>query len=385
MAKHVPPTKAAASGAPAQSAGEMPIRFGGTPEIPAPEVFERARRNQPPWFRALSEAYKKLAQSPESGGLYADPEGQGATPAQIWRVFTLFGVETYCVLTRKMPDDQTEGIRRLEHRTPEQLVEMLRKLQSLSEGVNVTTLHYDGATGHCIRITSYDPQRDRFIYHDPWPADSLLCKKNNLAFVDAQPEGGRWSVTAQELVRVIFASYIFPTQWAQLNGISFDLMYDHWQTSEFYRFFHLKLRDEQAGEGRKRRSFTAGPFKDNVSVVVDCTLDRGKIVSSKLVLDQDWAAGNLILAIDIAKSFVLSFAPLPDQKIFSDISRALWNLKDRSFVKDLPRIPSDDPGIRCVQAFLGGIENMDVQTDFALLSVKNSKVERSVELAFSLP
>jgi hypothetical protein len=317
--------------------------------------------------------------------VYPDPEGQGATPEQIWRVFTLFGVETYCVLTRKMPDDQIKGISRLEHRSP-QLVEILRKLQSISGEINVTTLHYDGATGHCVSLTTYDPQRDRFIYHDPWPADSLLCKENNMASVDAQPEGGSWSVTSQELERVIFASYIFPTQWARLNGVDFDLIYDRWEASEFYRFFHLKLIDERAEKGRKWRSFTAGPFKDNVSIVVECT-NNGKIASSKLVLDQDWAAGNLMLAIDVAKSFVLAFAPSPDQAIFAEISRALWQLKNPDFIKALPRVLSDDPAIRCVQAFIGGIESVDVQTDFALLSVKNKKSEttNSVELAFSLP
>jgi len=175
-----------------------------------------------------------------------------------------------------------------------------------------------------------------------------------MASVDAQPEDGRWSVTSEELERVIFASYIFPTQWARLNGVSFDLTYDRWQASEFYRFFHLKLVDEHAEKGSKRRSFTAGPFKDNVSVVVECATNDGKIVSSRLVLAQDWAAANLMLAIDIAKSFVLSFAPLPDRNIFAEISRALWQLKDAGFVKDLPRVRSDDPASVVSRRFWAG-------------------------------
>jgi hypothetical protein len=385
MTSHCSPAKSVPPGPSGQPACEAPTRFGGTRAIPDLEVFARARRDNPIWYQVLEEGYKRLAQSPENRGVYPDPEGQGATPEQVWRIFTLFGVETYCVLTRKMPDDQVKGIGRLERRSPEQLVDMLRKLQSVSGEINVTTLHYDGGTGHCIRITAYDPQRDRFIYHDPWPAESLLCQNNNVASVDARREGGRWSVTSMELERVIFASYIFPTQWARLNRVDFDLAYGGWEGSEFYRFFHLKLLDERTENGRKRRSFTAGPFKDNVSVVVECAKNE-KIVSSRLVLKQDWAAGNPMLAIDIAKSFLLAFVPSSDQATFGEIGRALWQIKDANFIKALPRELSDDPAIRCVQAFLGGIERADVQTDFGLLSVKNSESEgkKLVELVFSL-
>jgi hypothetical protein len=355
------------------------------PEIPAPEVFEKVRRGHPLWYRVLSQAYKQFAQSPENRGVYADPEGQGATPEQIWRFFGLFQVEPYCVLARAMPEDQVKGIGRLERRSPEQLVDILRNLQSSSGAVNAATLHYDGATGHCVHITDYDARRERFIYHDPWPADSLLCEKNNMAAVAAQQEdGGRWSVTAQELERVIFASYIFPTAWARLNGVDFDLFYDRWKESDFYQFFHLKLLDEHVENERKRRSFTAGPFKDSVSVVVECQDE--KIVSSGLILSQDWAAGNLMLAIDIAKSFVVAFAPSPDQGMFGGISRELQKIRKPDFIRALPRQESDDDAVRCVQAFLGGIEEADVRTDFASLSVKNSKSEAGnrVELAFNL-
>src|SRR5262245_33778553 len=81
------------------------IRFGGVPSNPSAEVFAEARMNNPAWYQTFEQAYKQFAQRPENQEKYADPEGHGATLEQIWRLFTLLGHQTHCVLVRDMPDD----------------------------------------------------------------------------------------------------------------------------------------------------------------------------------------------------------------------------------------------------------------------------------------
>ncbi len=368
------------------SADPTPILFGGVPITPSQEVFAKARANNLPWYQVFEQAYAQLAQRPENTGLYADPKGNGATIEQIWRLFTLFEVETYCILAQSLPDDHLSGIKRLVKCTRGELIQKLQRIQELEGQINVTTLHHDGTTGHCIRLTAYDKMRDRFIYHDPWPEKSLLCKENNMAGVDAQPEGERWSVTAQELERVLFASFIFPHQQARLNGVDFDLNYEQWKESDFFKFFHLKQSNERSENGMHRRMFTAGPFKDSVSVIVD-SKEAGKITKACLILNKDWIVQNFPLALDISKSFIRAFAPLPDKATYDEISKTLGNLKDRKFIEAMQQKNADESTvIRCIHAFAGAVERASVTTDLASLSFENIThgKENIQEMVFTL-
>jgi len=88
-------------------------RFSGMPTTPAPEVFAKARSNNPEWFQLIERAYEQFVAQPENAGVYADPKGSGATIEQIWLVLTLFGIEPYCLLARPLPAASTQRISRL--------------------------------------------------------------------------------------------------------------------------------------------------------------------------------------------------------------------------------------------------------------------------------
>lgn len=363
-----------------------PVLFGGVPGIPAPEVFENARKNNPPWAQALEAAYEKFATLPENVGIYAAPKGKGATVEQSWLVFTLFGIAPYCLLARPVPQSQVTRITHLVRYTARELIDALKKIQRGEGQINASTLHYDGKTGHCITVVSYDEQRDRFIYQDPWPLKSLLCAENNMAGVDAQPEGKQWSVSADELERVVFASFVFPHMWARLQGMDFDLMFDKWKESEFFKFFHIKQTAERSESGMHRRMFSAGPFKDEVTVITDHK-NSGKVVKAVLLLDKNWMRKNLMLALDIAKSFIASFAPAPARQVFGRVSGALWSLKDPQVALAAKnRNPGESQEIECIHAFMGSVEKANVATDFGSLSFKNVAHEQQhiLEMEFTL-
>jgi hypothetical protein len=178
------------------------IRFGGM-EMPSPEVFRSAWDKNPEEYKILEKGYQIFANLPENKGVYKAPGSGPATLEQTWLVFSALGVFPVCVLTRDLPPDATKRIKEVVRVSPGQLVEYLREIQKTSGQVVASTLYYDGQTGHCISIRQYVPETDRFLYHDPWPAGSLLLKKNNIAGVDARAEGNRWSITGSELERVI--------------------------------------------------------------------------------------------------------------------------------------------------------------------------------------
>jgi hypothetical protein len=349
------------------------IRFagGGSPAVPPPEVFERARASHPLWMRLLESAYEKLATSPESEGRYADPKGQGATVVQVWRFLALFGREPWAVVAHELPPEQTEGITRLVQSSPARVVQILKAMQALQDHVNAVTLHFDGQTGHCIRITSHDTIRDRFTYHDPWPERSLLCKENNLAGVDAQPEGSRWSVSAQELQRVIVASFIDPAVWARLQGQQVDLDYEAWKQGDFFRFFHLKPLDEVYENGVRRNTFAPGPFRKEIAIGV-FSVETGRIVQADLLADTHWMASHLAMGIDLARSFVLAFAPPPDGARFEPIARALQRLAEPAYAREIAATdPATSELAGCLQAFMGRGQCL-LGGDFASLRIETS-------------
>lgn len=350
---------------------EEPI-FSGAPTSPASEALERARSRNPSWFRIMEQAYAQFAARPENAGIYADPKSRGATIEQIWIVYTLFGIEPYCLLTRPLPAASTQRISRLVNCKPAQIIDALKAIQVANGEVNVTLAYHDGKNGHCIRITAYDGERDRFVYHDPWPERSLLAKENNPAGVDAQHEGSRWSVTAQELERVAFASFIFPSQWARVRGQEFDIPYTQWKDSDFSKFFRLKQLDEQVAGDRLLRTFAPGAFQQDIALEVECD-QAGRIRRGTLRLTHTWTIGNFMLALDLAKSVITCFAPSPDRAKYDEIATALWGLRDpRALARARETDPSESDGMRCMHAFVGLLERADVTTDFAHLAIEGA-------------
>ena len=164
-------------------------RFGGA-SIPAPEVFEQARRSNPAWVQIFESAYKEFASGPENVGTYADPTADGATIQQTWLVFTLFGIEMYCLLAGSLRPECTDKISRLVKCKASQLADHLKAIQTNEGSIGVTVAYHDGETGHCITVMSYDEDRDRFIYHDPWPERSL-ARKGKQRGGGGSPAGGQ--------------------------------------------------------------------------------------------------------------------------------------------------------------------------------------------------
>jgi hypothetical protein len=364
-----------------QPVGAEP-RFSGSPVIPSPEVFAQARKNNPPWANILEQAYEQFVAGPGGAGVYADPKGTGATIEQMWMVFTLFGIEMYCLLAQPLPAAaeplpaaSTQRITRLVSRNPEDLIETLKQIQAAAGSLGVTVAYYDGKTGHCIFVRAFDAERDRFIYHDPWPERSLLAKENNPVGIDAQPEGSQWSVTAKELETVVFAAFIFPHQWARIQKQDFDLFYDSWTKSEFFKFFHLQQLEERMEAGHTVRVFAPAAFKGVIALLVGCT-QSGKITRVRLNIDSRWMIDNLSLALDLMKSFVMCFAPRPDASTYSEIAAVLRSLRDpQTLLKAKDANPDESQAIRCVHALMGSLEQADVITDLAHLTIRSGDAD----------
>jgi hypothetical protein len=120
--------------------------------------------------------------------------------------------------------------------------------------------------------------------------------------------------------------------------------------------------------------------------------DAGEITTGNLILDRKWMTKQGPLALDIAKSFVAALAQDPDRAIYDEVSRAMWNLRDPSFVQAMQTGRGGDPpgGIgraaaRCVDVFVGGARGASVESLFARLSFENvvHEAEECLDIVFT--
>jgi hypothetical protein len=172
----------------------------GASMLKIPE-FKR-QEGGPEWWNIVEKAFLELTSTNEGKELYGDPE-KGASLEQAWRTSgCLTGKWPVCLLATRKPSVATDEIKRIVRMNPPQIVGALADVLRLTDKAAAQILYYDGEKGHCITLLGYDGKTSRFIYHDPWPETSLLCKEWNMAGIDAQRADKYWSITAAELEKV---------------------------------------------------------------------------------------------------------------------------------------------------------------------------------------
>jgi hypothetical protein len=154
-----------------------------------------------------------------------------------------------------------------------------------------------------------------------------------------------------------------------VQGQDFEILYDQWIQSDFFKRFALKQIGERVVDDHVEPVFAPGAFKQSIALQVE-SRPKGTIRHASLDLERTWILGNFAMALDIAKRFVRCFAPAPDQTKYAGIASALDSLRDpRNLIKAKETDPNESDEARCVHAFMGSVERADVTTDFAHLSI----------------
>lgn len=351
---------------------EPELIFGGDPEAPSPEVFERVRKENPPWYAALEDAYAALAGRAENAGLYADPRRRGgATIPQISRFWSLFGQEPVCALARVLPPPHTAGLPRVEQETAATLLAALKNLCAQDGELSVQTLHHDGHTGHCIRLTNYDSELDTFEYHDPWPIGSLLSEENNRRGAKAKPHGTRWRVQSDELARVIVACFVFPFHWTRAkNASGHSLAEADFRASDFFSFFHLSLLGEEPDPPVIRRGYAPKRFAEHLHLETDVR-PNGRISAARLIVDRSWMRANMMLAMELATSTIRALTPTDaNEGVHEQIADAIWSLRDSVAGRRFQNAdPAQDTVAACVHAFVGSVARARASTTISSIDI----------------
>lgn len=351
------------------------ILFSGIPETPPSEVFEKARENWSPERRRLEESFERFRKSPENKGILPEDNETGATLEQVYNAIKLLGADKYCLLSTDQEEVSTGNIVKVIKMSSEQLIKSLKQIQVVDGHVLSTLLHYDGHTGHCIVLDWYDEKQNRFFYRDPWPLDSLLCDKNNMAGVNARKEEENyWSVTDDELSSVIFAVFVYPGQWDRAQNELEPLRLDTLKESDFFSFFHLEEISRYDHGNKSEIQYSPSSFK-GIVVVSLLMSPTNRISEAILLMNRDWMKQNFMLVPDISRSFLRTFAPDKDMGIIGKIIDALDLGKINQMLPELMQAKQDDvdPVDAFMMSFLGVAQGVDIGFSYSNLSIDNTE------------
>jgi hypothetical protein len=270
--------------------------------------------DRPVWLRALDQVARELqAENPD---LYGSFDRGGVTIGEGWHMSkTLTGIPMACALVEGRPSQGTESIPTVVTLAWPHMLRRLRRFFQIG-GEAVHAAVHDGRSGHAISLIGCNG--NRFVYSDPWPGDSLLCRHQNAAGVDAQEYGEEnWTVTEDELALVLMGVNVLPSLWAEASGQPGALRYSELRESEFWSFFgvHEREGDDDFADLRTIHLSTGG-FTDRIALRLGCD-GYDRISRATLRLRADWAVGPPWgldqFALDIARSFMSALAPAADK------------------------------------------------------------------------
>ncbi|KOV72872.1 hypothetical protein ADL00_05065 [Streptomyces sp. AS58] len=307
---------------------------------------------RPLGIEILEAAFAQLTSTPEGRELYGDPQ-RGATLEQSWRTFGLLtGVRPVCLLASGRPEVPTSAIERVILFSPTALVDLLAHALSTLETKATAVNVYDGRSGHCINLLAAD--EDLILYHDPWPGRSLLCRENNVAGVDAVEHENGWIITRADLAEVIFAAFLWPSDWGDLSGEPTRVPYEDLQGGDFFGFFHV--REVEGGRtteaGRTSLRLKTGGFQEYVDLAFDLD-SRDRVSCAELWLSRVWMANLNPFARDIAKSFLAGLVTERSREPVAPIVELLWSLGGLDEATADRVLRDDAPEYGIVRAYLG--------------------------------
>jgi len=315
------------------------ILFGGYGPSP-PKIPEFKPGEGPPTDSTiLQAAFSKFTSTDEQKKLYGDPQ-KGATLEQAWRTQGIFsGKWPVCLLAAGRPLVATNEINPLVKMNPKQLVDTLSDILTMYHPSAAVIMYYDGNIGHAITLLRYDVDTSRFIYHDPWPGVSLLNKEYNAAGIDAKRVDGQiWSITAIELEKVVFASFVFQNLWGEYMGYKYFITYDEFKNSDFWSFFNLTQTDTQLNNSEIVISLQNGGLRSEIDLKITLN-QKQRISKGELKIKRSWLTSSPFIvnpfALDIVRSFIAALTPPPDQQLVQGIIQELNESKNSNYLDDI--------------------------------------------------
>jgi hypothetical protein len=252
---------------------------------------------------------------------------RGTSVEQMWRaVLKVFGFKQICLISGGQPRVSTSGIDQVVFLSPSDTCEMARQILApnrVGDTRAVQAFTYDGTIAHSIAVYDWDDHARAFIFSDPWPGDSLLSAQQNEAGLDARPVGEhRWAIPERQFQRVLVALLVPPLAWADATGSPAVVTYEEIQASDFWTWFHVEEAERVARTAKLH--FQGRPADCRLKLELD---SKQRIITAELGIRRSFAFmapfGLNPFAMDLAKSFIVSFGPKADHSWLSEVNEML--------------------------------------------------------------
>jgi len=355
------------------------ILFGGYGPSPRKIPEFKPREGPPTEFTILEDAFIKFTSTDERKKLYGDPQ-KGATLEQAWRTQGIFtGKWPVCLLAAGRPSVATNEINPLVKMNPKQLVGSLSEILTKYHPSAAVIMYYDGNIGHVISLLKFEADTSRFIYHDPWPGFSLLDKNYNAAGIDAKRVDGQiWSITAIELEKIVFASFVFQNLWSEYMGYKYFITYDEFKNSDFWSFFNLTQTETQPNNSGVLISLQTGGFRSEIDLKIALN-QKERITKGELKVRRSWLTSSPFVvnpfALDIVRSFIAALVPPPDQKPVQGIIQELNESKNSNYLDGIvAKGQAEIASHEALFTFLGFAPSFETPFQFSNIRMANCKL-----------
>jgi len=101
--------------------------------------------------------------------------------------------------------------------------------------------------------------------------------------------------------------------------------------------------------------------------------NKGDIFSGSLVLSRDWIRSHYPFALDVFKSFLGSFNPIPENEYYQNLVAKIWEFNNPQRIKDLANneVENKNDLERIMLTFFGKTEKENITNDFSSITVEN--------------
>nr|BEK63319.1 hypothetical protein KPHV_05460 [Kitasatospora purpeofusca] len=269
------------------------------------------------WGRMKWEAVERRRQLDPAR--FGQPDWSGGTIGNSWHIAISDGMRLACIVVEGRSAGDTYGVPEVTELPLQVVLDRLRNYHKAEGYSSIPAFVHDGRTGHVVNLVNF---RDgRFVYNDGWLGDSLLCLHQNIAGVDARDEGEPyWSITEEELGRVLCGVLPSPSKWAETAGDPGGVRTADLLRSPLWQAFDLRHAGGTGGmtdTGSRRIELTIADLEEAVDIVLQVD-ERDRVKKGTLRLRDSWVLPpGLDLnfeAVYLVREFIVAISPQHDRE-----------------------------------------------------------------------
>jgi hypothetical protein len=185
------------------------------------------------------------------------------------------------------------------------------------------------------------------------------------------------------------AAFVEQYLWATHNHEKYFLTYEEFKNTDFWSFFHITEKERSLEENNFTTiELRTKAFQSEVKLCV--TLDvQQRVIEAGLGLKRKWLIGPPFglnpFALDIARSFIATFIPPPEQQQMKELITKFSDIQKPNYAQQVLLEKTDE----ALLTYLGAAPTFFLMSDFSCISIENFILETEpwlrIKINISIP